>query len=284
MNIEEVSEEDLFNGAVSDETSDDPIVSEPVVEQPEHEPVRDESGRFAKAEADEEQPLVAETEQKPAGDDSTGQIPAWRLREIREERDELKRQLDEARRQPVAQPKQEVIAPAKAEKPDPLLDPEGYEKYLETKFETARLNDRRDMDLELTRQANTEAFDAAHNEAMRLKAAGDPAFLELSQKMQSTINPGKVLMKWHQERSMKAEIGDDLVAYKQRLRDEALKDPDFLAKAIEAARGSAQPQANGRPRVELPPTLNGASRSNALLRSAAPNDVSDEDLFQELTG
>lgn len=284
MNIEEVSEEDLFNDAVSDETSDDPVVSEQAVDQPEREPVRDGSGRFAKAEAEVEQPIVAEAEQKPAGDDSTGQIPAWRLREIREERDELKRQLEEARRAPAAQPKQEVAAPAKAEKPDPLLDPEGYEKYLDDKFEAKRLNDRRDMDLELTRQANTEAFDTAHNEAMRLKAAGDPAFAELAQKMQSTTTPGKVLMKWHQERAMKAEIGDDLAAFKQRQREELLKDPEFLAKAVEAARSSAQPQANGRPRVELPPSMSSASRSNALLKSSSNGDVSDEQLFQELAG
>jgi hypothetical protein len=275
--IEGLSEEQLFNDAVSDETADDLAV----VEQPERaEPTRDDAGRFAK---DDPEPLVADVvSEKPLVDDEAAQVPSWRVREIREERDALKRELAEARQRHVEQPKQEVQQ-AKVEKPDPLLDPEGYEKYLDDKFEARRLNDRRDMDLELTRQANAEVFDKAHNEAMRLKAAGDPSFVELAQKMQSTTNPGKVLLKWHQERSMKAEIGDDLAAFKQRQRDELLKDPEFLAKAVEAARASA-PQSNGRPRVELPPTLNGASRSNAMLRSATNNDVSDEELFHETTG
>lgn len=283
MTIEDVNDEDLFNDAVSDETSDDPIVSEPVVEQPEREVARDEAGRFA-AKEEPASDVVAEQVDKPAVDDNAPQIPSWRLREIREERDELKRQLEEARRQTVAPPRQEVQPPAKVEKPDPLLDPEGYEKYLDDKFEAKRLNDRREMDLELTRQANTEAFDTAHNEAMRLKSVGDPAFVELAQKMQSTTNPGKVLLKWHQERQMKAEIGDDLAAYKQRQREELMKDPEFRKAAMEAWRNDAQPQTNGRPRVDLPPSMSSASRSNALLHSSSNSDVSDEQLFQDLAG
>jgi len=281
--MDELSEEELFNDAVADEPAE-AVAEAPVPEQ--EEVARDEAGRFAAKEEPKEE-VIAEVEakepEKPAVDDSAPQVPSWRVREIREERDELRRKLEEALSRP-AQPKQEAQPAAKVEKPDPLLDPEGYEKYLETKFETTRLNDRRDMDLELTRQANADAFDAAHNEAMRLKSAGDPAFAELAQKMQSTDKPGKVLLKWHQERSMKAEIGDDLTAYKQRLREELLKDPEFLTKATEAARSIAQPSNNGRPRVELPPTLNGASRSNAMLRSAATNDVSDEELFHATTG
>lgn len=283
MNIEDVNEEDLFNDAVSDEGSDGPIASEQVIEQPEREVVRDEQGRFA-AKEEPEGEVVSEQVEKPVVDDNAPLIPSWRLREIREERDEFKRLLEEARRQPVVQPKQEIQPPAKVEKPDPLLDPEGYENYLEQKFEAKRLNDRRDMDLELTRQANTEAFDNAHNEAMRLKAAGDPAFAELSQKMQSTTAPGKVLLNWHKERQVRAEIGDDLTAYKQRQREELLKDPEFRKMAMEAWRADAQPQQNGRPRVDLPPSMSSASRSNALLRSSSNGDVSDEQLFQELAG
>jgi hypothetical protein len=282
MNVEEVSEEDLFNEAVSDETPDDPVVTEQS-EQPEREVARDEAGRFA-AKEEPVAEVVSEQVEKPAVDDNAPMVPSWRVREINDEKRALADRLAalEARLAQPA-PKQEIQPPAKVERPDPLLDPEGYEKYLDEKFEAKRLNDRRDMDLALTRQANADAFDNAHNEAMRLKAAGDPAFTELSQKMNATLNPGKVLLKWHQERSMKAEIGDDLAAYKQRQREELLKDPEFLAKAVEAARASAQPQSNGRPRVELPPTLNGASRSNAMLRSAN-NDISDEELFREVAG
>lgn len=282
MNIEDVNEEDLFNEAVSDEGSDEPIVSERVIEQPEQN--RDEQGRFAKAEAEEPSPASETDLAEPQEERESVGVKHLREALARSEKrfDDLQQQM--LSRQPVVQPKQEVQPPAKVEKPDPLLDPEGYERYLEEKFEAKRLNDRRDMDLELTRQANTEAFDNAHNEAMRLKAAGDPAFAELAQKMQSTTTPGKVLLNWHKERQVRAEIGDDLAAYKQRQRDELLKDPEFRKMAMEAWRADAQPQVNGRPRVELPPSMSSASRSNALLTSTSNGDVSDEQLFQELAG
>src|SRR6187402_3396399 len=115
MNIEEVSEEDLFNDAVSDEPAE--AVTEEAVPEQEERP-RDEAGRFAPKEEPKEE-LVAEAPQegKPAVDDNAPQVPSWRVREIREERDALRRQLEEARRQPVEQPKPAPQVEAKAERP-----------------------------------------------------------------------------------------------------------------------------------------------------------------------
>ena len=107
----------------------------------------------------------------------------------------------------------------------------------------------------------------------------DPA---LKARMQQSRDPGETLIEWHREQKTRAEVGGDLTAYTQRLREEALKDPEFRKAAMEAWRTDAQPQNNGRPRVDLPPSLNGASRSNALLRSQ-DSDVSDTDLWNEIT-
>jgi hypothetical protein len=75
------SDDELFNEAISDETPDNPVVSE--VEQP----VRDESGRFAKKEEPEAAEVVAEVPaEKPVVDDNASQVPSWRVREINEEK------------------------------------------------------------------------------------------------------------------------------------------------------------------------------------------------------
>jgi hypothetical protein len=75
------SDDELFNEAVSDETPDNPVVSE-------EQPVRDEAGRFAKKEEPEvAAEVVAETPvEKPVVDDNASQVPSWRVREINEEK------------------------------------------------------------------------------------------------------------------------------------------------------------------------------------------------------
>lgn len=270
---EELSEDSLFDEAVGDAPAEPEAPAAEVIAEPE------------KPEGE----LVAEpAAEKPAVDDNAPLVPSWRLREINEEKRGLADRLaaleaERANWQRQAQPKPAEPV-AKADMPDPLLDPDGYKAAVRKEVRDDLLNDRRDLDLELTRDANTEAFDKAHNEAMRLKAAGDPAFVELSQKMNATSRPGKVLLDWHKDRSVRAEIGGDLAAYKQRQREEALKDPEFRKAAMAAWSAEAQPQQpNGRPRVELPPSLNGASRSNAALRSAMTADVDDDALFDQTT-
>src|SRR5476651_2694473 len=78
---EELDEQSLFDQAVSDEP--ETPVAEPLPEKPEVEPVRDEAGRFAKA--DEPETHVADAG-KPAVDDNAPQVPSWRVREINDEK------------------------------------------------------------------------------------------------------------------------------------------------------------------------------------------------------
>ena len=256
---EELSDDQLFNSAVDDEPEITPEA-----------PVAEEQPEKPAAEVASETPA-----EKPVVDDNAPLIPSWRLREIREERDAIAKRLLDTEARLAQQPKvAEVPKVAEKARPDPLLDPEGYEKSIEEKIEARLINSHREMDLRLTRSANTEVFDKAYAESQKLKAAGDPDFLELSQKMHSTNAPGKVLLDWYQQRSVKQEIGGDLNAYKARLREEALK----------AWRADAQSQpSNGRPRVELPPSLSGSSRANAVLKSSN-DDVDDHQLFAEITG
>jgi hypothetical protein len=277
----EIDEQSLFDAAVSDEPVEVEVREVPEAPEPEAQP-RDEQGKFAKVEDEPEKP--AADAEKPAVDDNAPQVPSWRVREINDEKRALADQVKALEARLQENMRETVKAPLPTEKPtkpDPLLDPEGYEKYLDDKFEAKRVNDIRELDLRLTRQTSAETFDKAYEESQRLKAARDPAFLELSQKMNNTMAPGKVLLDWYQDRTTRAEIGGDLKAYKEKLRKEALEDPEFRKAAMEAWREQAP--VNGRSRVDLPPSLNGASRSNALLRSA-DGSLSDHELFNEITG
>ena len=100
--------------------------------------------------------------------------------------------------------------------------------------------------------------------------------------MQQSSDPGETLIQWHREMKVRAEVGNDTKAYKDKVRAEFLKDPEFRKAAMEAWRGEASTQVNGRPNVQLPPSMNGISRSSAALR-ASQEDVSDDALWDSTT-
>jgi hypothetical protein len=260
---EELDEQSLFNEAVSDEPAETPITpAEP--EQPEV------------VAAEPETPV-----EKPVVDDNAAMVPSWRVREINEEKRALADKVAAFEAEKATwqsqQPKAEPQKVEQADKPDPLLDPAGYAKAVRDEVRNDLLNERREESLLRARETNQVEFDEAYTAA---RQAVDPA---LKARMQSSRDPGKTLLEWHRENKTKAEIGNDLTAYKARLREEALKDPEFRKTAMEAWRADAQPQPNGRPRVELPPSLSGSSRANAALKSSN-EEVSDHELFSQITG
>lgn len=283
--VVDVSDEDVFDGATSAEIpAEQPVADTP--ETPEPEQLRDEQGKFA---AKPDETPVEKPAEKPVVDDNGAQVPSWRVREINEEkrelaaklateqseRQKLQQQFEQFKRQPPAeQPKPEA-------KPDPLLDPEGYEKYLERRFEDRFLNERRENSLRLAHRTYKETFNEAYTAAQQAMASGDRA---LAARMNSSSDPGETLVEWHREQKTIREVGNDPSAYKQRLLDEALKDPAYLAKAIAAARGSTQPQPNGgaRPAISLPPSLRSVSSSDKTQSSNGEPD--DNQLFEQLTG
>lgn len=279
---EELSEDSLFDEAVGDAPAD--AAAEPAGEAAEQAGQgRDEAGRFA-GKPEDKPDTVVEGDQaaRPAVDDNAAQVPSWRVREINEEkrqivaeRDALRAEREQWQRQ---QPQPKPVDAPKVEKPDPLLDPEGYAKSVRDEIRAEIRNERAEDSLQLAHRTYKAEFEEAYAAAQKQI---DPA---LKARMQQSRNPGETLMEWHRENKVRAEIGGDLAAYKQRQREEALKDPEFRKAAMAAWAAEAQPQqSNGRPRVELPPSLNGASRSNAALRSAMNADVDDDALFDQTT-
>jgi hypothetical protein len=270
-NTEIPTDEELMSDVLSDDPEINPEPETTVVEKPEPE-----AGETVKA----------ETVKDDAVD---SRIPAWRREEIAAEKNRavdeakaLREQLaaERSQRERAQQRLAELEKPSQKEekaKPDPLLDPDGYTAFVKEEIRQELLAERREASLAQAHKTYKTEFEEAYAAAQKHV---DPA---LKARMQQSRDPGETLIEWHRELKTRAEVGTDLTAYKAKLRDEYLKDPEFRKAAMEAWRDSASPTVNGRPRIDLAPTLSGASRANALLKSENNTDPSDRDLWNEVT-
>lgn len=265
---EELSDTQLFDEAVTEEEQQQ-------VEQTSEE----------QTETHETQESTEQTQERQQVDDNAAQVPSWRVREINEEKRRLAEENERIKGE-MAQLRQsqQRREPQKDEKKDdgidPLLDPKGYAKQVREEIRNELLAERREESLQNAAEKYGDEFKEAYTAAQQKI---DPA---LRARMQSSRDPGETLIKWHRESKQRAEIGDDLNAYNQRILEKALSDPAFLAKALEKAQGAARQQPSSqssRPNVKLPPSLTGASRSNAALK-AENLDKSDQELWDEIAG
>ena len=271
------SEDDLFDNAVDGAESAPP--AEPIVEQPPPE-----------VEAVEASPQVEAEEPADEDVDDGSPVPSWRFRKaqetkraaqaerdvLRQERDRLVQEQQEFRRWMMTQQQKPVEQPKEPDEPDPLLDPRGYRDALERRFEERLLTERRESSLQTARKVYKEEFDEAYQAAQRHV---DPA---LGARMRQSSDPGETLIGWFRELKVRAEVGNDPAAYRKKVRDEFLKDPEFRKAAMEAWRSEVPTQSSGRPNVRLAPSLNGVSRAGSVVR-ASQEDFSDDALWDATT-
>lgn len=279
-----LSDQELFDEANADEPAEEAIVEaadEPAeqVEQP-----RDDAGRFAsKAENEPEPPAATDPPAPPPVDDNAAMVPSWRVREINEEKRALADRLAalEAERTkwqqpPAPQPAPAPQQPAKVERPDPLLDPDGYAAAIREEMRQELLSERREASLANAHTKYSKEFEEAYAAAQQNL---DPV---LKMKMQTSRDPGETLIAWHREQKVRAEVGNDPNAFFEKRLDAWLADPANQAKVIERVRGAAQPQpgATRQPApVNLPPSLTRATNASADI-SADDDDVSNEGLWR----
>jgi len=284
----DVSDADLFNEAMADE----PAQEAAPAETPESEPPppetgeqpRDQHGRFAPKAGDTPAPAEATppaAQQPPEADG--GHIPAWRLREEAENRraaearaQQYEREIAELRR---SQPKPEP--PKAPEPPDPLLDPAGYQAHLRNEWQSEIKNVRGELSFEFARSSNPARFD----QALAAVQKASPAEIL---RVKDAPNPGRELLAWYAQHERTTIVGDDLDAYNKKVREEALKDPEFLKQALAFARISVVPSTNGARSpspVRLPPSLSNVTPSGAASNGGDDDggDLSDEALFRHAT-
>lgn len=224
----------------------------------------------------------------PPPDDAN--VPSWRLREEREQREALTRQLqdrdaalrDMQRR--MEQFERQQAPNAQNEIPDPLIDPKGYRSAIEGQFASKLQTIQLENNLQLTRLQHGEVFDSAYQAFMQA-AQGDPGFARL---IVNSPNPGSSMVNWYRRAVTLSRVGDDPDKFIEAEISRRLSDPAFLSRAVEAARAHASGQppqpgaAPGRPNnvTQIPPSL-------SRVPSGSPTDVvmggmpDDETLFRE---
>jgi hypothetical protein len=289
--LEGITDQELFDQANADEVPVDEPVAETIAETEQADRARDEQGRFAAKAADEpETPVAAETAARPAVDDNAPQVPSWRVREINDEKRQIAERLAakeaaeaswQAERQQMLQRlaalEKPPAQPEKVERPDPLLDPEGYAKAIREEIRQEAIAERREESLQRAHKTYKTEFEEAYAAAQKQVDPG------LRARMQQSRDPGETLIEWHREQKTRAEVGNDLAAFREREQERLLSDPAFLAKAIEKARGVAQPATQPGAKVpsatSLPPSLTRATNASTIT-SADDNDVSDEGLWR----
>jgi hypothetical protein len=278
--LEGITDEQLFNDANSDEAPAEAVAEAPEAPAEQPEQARDEQGRFAEKPADEPVPPVATDSPAPAPvDDNAAMVPSWRVREINEEKRQIADRLtalETERNQWLAERQRlQSPPPEPAAKPDPLLDPEGYEKYLETKFEEKLLNNHRENSLSQAHRTYKTEFEEAYAAAQKQI---DPV---LKARMQQSRDPGETLIQWHRENKTRAEVGNDPNAYFDKRFEAYLSDPANQAKVLERIRGGVQssnPAGRQPSPVNLPPSL--TRTAAATNNDAEDNDISNDALWR----
>lgn len=158
----------------------------------------------------------------------------------------LARQLEQFQRSFEAQrPQQPPI--------DPVTDPEGAFRFLAQQQTEQALHQRANMSEMLARR--DPVYGAKVDEAVEeAKKAG------LNRHFMSQADPYKALMDWHTSKSVAQQVGPDLNAYRQKVREE------LIAEMKAAAGKPTTPQT-------LPPSL--ATATNAGLASPVVQDSND---------
>lgn len=207
-------------------------------------------------------------------------VPLSELLEQREKRQAAERRAEEVeRRMSELQAQMRASQQPPRQIPDVLEDPSGFAGHVRTDVEGLVRNQIVNMTFEDVREQNPEAFDAAWRALQGRIQSGDS---RTAAEIRNATNPGRALMKWHQREQTLQSIGDGgLDGYRQRALDEALKDPAFRQKAMEAWREEAQ--ANTQPRSPNTPSLPSLNRTTGAAAGASRTAVSDAELFQTAT-
>ena len=177
-----------------------------------------------------------------------------RERELQSRLDQLQGRLDafeRTQRQPQTQPQQQQDPPA-----DMFADPDRWAAQERARIMQEVNNRHFNASLADAAEQHGDKFNEAFKELSGLNPA-DPANVALAQRIFFAPNPGREVMKWHQQQSLMRDIGSDPAAYRERMRQELLADPDFRKELISGMRQDAS--GNRRTNVQIPPSLNGAS-------------------------
>lgn len=256
-------EQDVFDAALSGgeipeietTTAPEPVASAPVAEPP----------------------AAAEPVAEAAKPENEAYVPSWRLREINEEKRQQARELEELREWKAKIEKERQEAERAANPPEIWEKPEDFvgahvEKALDPvqkAVQDATAQTRAVVEhfskQNAVREHGADKVDAAWralDEAINTGKMNRDAVIG---QLQRSMDPFADILAWHKKYAFEQEVAGDFDGWKARQQEALLKDPEFLAKAVAAARGQAAPvtttQTTRPGNVTALPSLNATPRA-----------------------
>jgi hypothetical protein len=215
-------------------------------------------------------------------------IPPARLREeadarraAERDRDELKERLArlEAQiRQPAQQQQQEQRKPAEF-----WDNPDEWGRSLVTPIQEQLFQQRQGVSRLLAEEKHGADTVKAAYQALGEAMQADPAVQTDYMRIMRSQHPYGELVAWHKNRQVLNDIGSDPAAYRNRVLEEAMKDPEVQQRFLAQIRGAAQPTVEPPSRSSVPaiPSLQGIG--TAASPAAAAGEPSDAELFSATT-
>ncbi len=280
--IESISDAEMFKDAIAPE----PVAeAEPEVEaqadegKPERE--RDEKGRFKpKDEGGDESPPAAQAAlavpeiEQPKAEKPDHRIPLTELLNEREKRQNAERER-QAYEQQLIQLQQQLQQYQQPKEPiDIFADPQAYTQSIEQTMTERMRAMEGNFSLRLAAYKHGDTFTEAFQDVMA-RPITDP----MRQQVINSPDPGETLVQLYQRERTIKEVGTDPIAYKSKVLQEALKDPEFLAKALQSARQTAGAQPTATNKIDLPPSLNKVAAAHS-----GGDDASDRGVYSYATG
>jgi hypothetical protein len=199
------------------------------------------------------------------GEEDRQHVPISALHEERERRQALERRLELLERRAQA-PAQQPTAEQPYDPETMFTDPAGYTQRMEQQFAARQRTAEMNMDFRITEIASPDewkvAWPAFLQTVSQVDAQGRGMHPLTYARVMNSATPGTEILAWHREQELKAEVGDDPKAYRDRVRQQLLDDDAFMAE-VAGKLGVAAPP----PRQVVDPR----SRSpNGQFQAAAP--------------
>ena len=261
------------------------------------------------AEGGSQQPNGQAEPQAPQERTQEGLVPSWRLREINEQREAERRERQQEQRELADLKRWKEEQERQRQDAERQKDLDGQDfwtqadpnKYIDQRFDhrfqsgmrqaldpfqkqvaeifqqqqQAVIHNSRLVAHQVFGEDKVKAAEEAFNRAAETRAI-DP---EEHRRIISSPNQFEAAVRWHQRQSTLEAIGGDLDGYNKRQQDELLKNPEFLARALEAHRQMATPVTTGVPGRAAPPqaqrTLPSLNRQTSSRDASGEGDVGD---------
>lgn len=254
-------------------------------ENPEPPPVEKKPGAVEPPKGGEP-PKAGEPPKEPAAD---APVPAGRLREESDARRRAERERDDLLRQLAARQPPPTQQPPPPKAPDVFENPSGFVQnevrpYLEQMAAQMRMQTEAFSEQFATSAYGREKVNAAKQALAEGMRNGDPNIKAVWDQAMDSQHPYDLITRWHLNNETMREVGGDLSAYKQRILEEAMRNPDHQRQVIEAHRNGGNVQHVARPVTSSPvPKIPSLGNVGAGGGETDLQEPSDEQLFRAVT-